>query len=752
MILRYFYIDKYNEAAQNLDVNLGGKYKFHYIEAQKTLQITENTEYVKNLYEEYDVISDVSAILGKNSAGKTTVLRMINSIFNGFDIYNNKQYIILFEKECNYILYTNYQQIKYNENSLDKIIMLETGKYFNAIDILKDVGLIYFSNIFDKATPFQGNANLIDISTNYLFEQFYQNITVKKKDHERINIMEEYKSDNILSEIDFLLDMKHELRDSELTLLFDIPSQIKLGFAQILPNYGNDPFCDNEEYNRLLAKIYNSLEDYLCENQDFKEESILFFQREILFYFIFDELRRFCREDKYNALYALNYWISKIENKDWEISNYYQEILEKLRHDTLSSNDFSILWEENERAAYDSYQEEDFISIRDIFERLYILLNTSENSHYQFILNEIAKIIDFLEEEQLENNSEIAYYLKHAAYSLEEFQDDLILHDYDLYNISCIYEAYGFVEKALEIYSGEKFIHYFSDDISVNNLETAFDDDEIEEIQEEFDPDTENHLNLLQKVIKTLIDFTKRYEYSAEANMLSVMLDRNDILEFIYNFQELECETIVLDVRRNDISSGHSAYLDMCARINSARKSGEIFRKKNVILLIDEGDIYLHPEKQLAYMNNLMKLLQILYKEKKVQLIITSNSPFIISDIQSSNILYLEQIKNKIEVAKKSISNTFAANVNVLLLDSFFVKNGLIGEYAFNKINRILKDLQDDKQANYDQIENIIKIIGEPMIRRKLETMLFHNTQHNNIQREIQYYENMLKKIRRPNN
>lgn len=300
----------------------------------------------------------------------------------------------------------------------------------------------------------------------------------------------------------------------------------------------------------------------------------------------------------------------------------------------------------------------------------------------------------------------------------------------------------------------ERVVSAFSDDDFDDSwLDSPNNNGEITEVKPLFDSDTEEHLTILQNIVNTLIDFTKRYEYDADANMLKVRLDSEDTMEFIRNFQKLDCKTVVLDTKRNDISSGHSAYLNMCARINSAKKSGEICRKENVILLIDEGDIYLHPEKQLAYMDNLLKLLQILYQEKKVQLIVTSNSPFIISDIQSSNILYLEREGGKINIAKSTISNTFASNVNVLLLDSFFVKNGLIGEYARKKIDRILQDIQSDNlsESEYLYLEAIIKIIGEPIIRRKLETMLFHNISTDNTQREIQYYERMLRQIKRLN-
>lgn len=311
-----------------------------------------------------------------------------------------------------------------------------------------------------------------------------------------------------------------------------------------------------------------------------------------------------------------------------------------------------------------------------------------------------------------------------------------------IYIIYHIYEAYTLIEKSYEL-----FIY----NIDEEEIDEYYDEIDIGSMDVDIDADTDRHINLLKDVINMFIDFTNKYELDFNNSMLKIKLDNQNILEFIYKFRELNCETVELDAQRNDISSGHSAYLDMCARINAARKSGEIHKKENVILLIDEGDIYLHPEKQLAFMNNLLKLLQILYKGKKVQVIVTSNSPFIISDIQTSNILYLENKDNIVSTTKSSISNTFASNINCLLLDSFFVKNGLIGEYAFEKIDGILRDILKNNitQDKIEYIKKVLGIIGEPIIRRKLEKMLFCNMEYYNVRREIEYYEKRICQLKR---
>lgn len=74
--------------------------------------------------------------------------------------------------------------------------------------------------------------------------------------------------------------------------------------------------------------------------------------------------------------------------------------------------------------------------------------------------------------------------------------------------------------------------------------------------------------------------------------------------------------------------------------------------------------------------------------------------------------------------------DTFAANIYTLFSDSFFLNQGLIGEFAKNKINEVIDTLQymNDRQLDLRQqekIKSIIEIIGEPIIKRKLLEMYY---------------------------
>lgn len=103
MILRYIYIKEYHDTVSNLNLNFGGNYKFKYENGY--LKMINNDDYVKDLYKDYNCISDITAIIGKNSSGKTTALRIINAIFA--EVWLDLEYIIVFESDTKMFCYFN---------------------------------------------------------------------------------------------------------------------------------------------------------------------------------------------------------------------------------------------------------------------------------------------------------------------------------------------------------------------------------------------------------------------------------------------------------------------------------------------------------------------------------------------------------------------------------------------------------------------------------------------------------------------
>lgn|GEM_PF-2393497 len=189
-----------------------------------------------------------------------------------------------------------------------------------------------------------------------------------------------------------------------------------------------------------------------------------------------------------------------------------------------------------------------------------------------------------------------------------------------------------------------------------------------------------------------------------------------------------------LNVAIEDMSSGERAILNFFSWLNmipffdliKGLKNGVINR--NVIILIDEIDLYCHPEWQRRFINVFLKELKEEFAEKEVQIIFTTHSPIILSDIPNDNVIYLKS--GKIANEKRE---TFAQNIYTLYNDAFFLEDtmGERSKKIITEVNDNLLDLESDNQKKYlnpdsykskmDNCKKITDIIGEPVIRKSFE-------------------------------
>ena len=171
-----------------------------------------------------------------------------------------------------------------------------------------------------------------------------------------------------------------------------------------------------------------------------------------------------------------------------------------------------------------------------------------------------------------------------------------------------------------------------------------------------------------------------------------------------------------------DLSSGEIRLLTLFSRSFSYLKN--ISEETNHVIIFDEPETYLHPDWQRSFISLVVDFFsKKRYEKHYFHIIITSHSPFILSDIQKTNIIFLDKGKN---ISKTVKINTFGANIHTLLSHGFFMENGLMGKFAKSRIDEVIKYLnpkkksiiQDDKEA-----QSIIDIIGEPILKNTLQTM-----------------------------
>lgn len=177
--------------------------------------------------------------------------------------------------------------------------------------------------------------------------------------------------------------------------------------------------------------------------------------------------------------------------------------------------------------------------------------------------------------------------------------------------------------------------------------------------------------------------------------------------------------------------------------LNSTYENETINKYRFLNLILDEIELYSHPEMQKQFVSSLLAGISKLSLNniQGINILFITHSPFILSDIPKENVLFLKDGKSQ----DFNRMNTFGANITDLLADSFFIKDGLIGDFAKDKINKTLNWLR--MEAN-EKIENedgkleinttlkytaqektksynkkIIDLIDEPLVKYQLKEL-----------------------------
>lgn len=146
---------------------------------------------------------------------------------------------------------------------------------------------------------------------------------------------------------------------------------------------------------------------------------------------------------------------------------------------------------------------------------------------------------------------------------------------------------------------------------------------------------------------------------------------------------------------------------------------------RDVAIILDEVELGFHPDLQRKFINFIIETFERLSLNTFIRFhfIITTHSPFMLSDIRKNNILYLEK---GYKIDKEKLLNPFGANINDILAQSFFLEDGFTGDFAKNKILSLLNWLSKNniKGWDIDTAKQLIESLDEPIIKRHFEYLL----------------------------
>jgi hypothetical protein len=146
----------------------------------------------------------------------------------------------------------------------------------------------------------------------------------------------------------------------------------------------------------------------------------------------------------------------------------------------------------------------------------------------------------------------------------------------------------------------------------------------------------------------------------------------------------------------------HINNLDSVHLDNSNKNPNKkIYSHINVVL--DEVELYFHPEFQRKFVDHLIEGIKSLEADhiQDYNILFATHSPFILSDIPSSNILKLDE-----GVPKSDASLTFGANIHDLLDSSFFMSSS-IGDFSLQKIQGLVDFYHKVRLSNENQFERL---------------------------------------------
>lgn len=184
-------------------------------------------------------------------------------------------------------------------------------------------------------------------------------------------------------------------------------------------------------------------------------------------------------------------------------------------------------------------------------------------------------------------------------------------------------------------------------------------------------------------------------------------------------------------VSMQSLSSGEKQKLNCISAViyhlqNIGSVSGNLVHYNCVNLVFEEIELYFHPEWQRSYIFELISLIRNAHIAgiKSINMIFVTHSPYILSDIPKTNVLFLDNGMPACTMQE----NTFGANINGLLKNGFFLPSLPMGEFAHQKINDLFGKLHsgDFDVADLPQIKNDIMTVGEPAIRAQL--LMLYNT------------------------
>lgn len=612
MELIYIHIDKYRNF-RNIDLPINGKFNVIYDAENHNITIEKNTKYC-NIYPSY--ISNVNAIVGKNSVGKTNLIDLIGMKINDRK-NNNREYEIVYKKT-------------------------DSLGYMYPRDVEKEIRHASYFFIYYMGQD-ENNRDIYCFEGNNL--EKYKNI-VENQIHQE----DYYESKDWFSLLCFL-----NMRQKKFHCKSDV--SVRKGDFEFIDatTVRGDYRCEQDKWSILSLRDNYNKEIYNWNSFSAEDDQKITVPRRI-------------------AQTNSRLWTEKIKTLLYFLKN---------------NNGFSMYTDE-QYFLHINFRDEYYLpdSIRDIFKPIH----TKVEGKFKYSCLILETYVKHLCDQFLNNNIEKTEKVKQKI--------DRVIAYGDTYA-----HAYSYYKNVLNIVVEDDY-----KEIILNYFEALY-----KELRDKFFYIDKNGIDIVLDSKTSIDDIFKIIELSLDVDYRSTHFD--DAFPIVSNFFEGHIY---------NLSDGEFFYLGLFSSIyEQICNKNFCARKEDIILLFDEPETKMHPELSRNFINNLIEFLGLFSKNIQFQIIVSTHSPFILSDVLQNNITYLEKDNVGPFVSEQKNLSTFGANIHDILKNGFFM-NCTIGEFSKQKINAVIESLTTKNNCliplSKEEIKFIIANVGEPVLQAKLQS------------------------------
>lgn len=195
----------------------------------------------------------------------------------------------------------------------------------------------------------------------------------------------------------------------------------------------------------------------------------------------------------------------------------------------------------------------------------------------------------------------------------------------------------------------------------------------------------------------------------------------------LYRYSDIDK---VIGIHYSNMSKGEMTFVNHFSSLYEALTTPENKDVRNIIICLDEPEESFHPEwarKYIYYLTTFLNQLKMNH-HIKYQVIISTHSPFIVSDVPKNNITCIKLIEKDGVYSRitEKANFGFGSNLYDIIKNDFFLDSS-IGAFATKEINRVLEEINELSSYNGEELKRIqsfVNIIGDKFIQNKINSIL----------------------------